>query len=791
MVQWVVRYHVSPGAWWRAFQLHVLWRPFSAAVLVENWAGWIAAGAALVGLLALVRRTGEWVALAGSRRGRTAADPVVAYAAGLGAVALAMLGAGLCGLLAVPSVPWGTVVLAAIGLADLAVRPRAWGRLGAALDPRPALAPLGPPARAAAVLLTAVTAAHLLGIEDSWDAMTYHLRLPSFYLIRHKVFDVTHHISTTYPANGEMLFTLARGAGGDPLARFLNAFTGLLGLAVVGRVGTALGVTCSLPVALVAWSPLFALLLTRNYLDLLTLLWGGCAWLGMISWVRRGARLPLLAAGAAAGLAMGTKYTAVLLVPAMAVAAWPGRRRVWAPAAIAAGLVLLPWLLRNELIRGNPVHPFLAGRWGLPQARPSDLALPFEHADAGGRVLASGWGGRFEALLFNDGRMQGPLAPALACGLPLLLLGSGVVPTGLLAAAGIFIGGWLVLAPDIRYLAPLLPLLAGLLALAATRRGTAEGLGRRGLLEAGWVVAALYAAGYQWVNYAPAAMPLGLESRREKLALALPPHPFLADAADAIHHLTAPTDRVLLVSHFNSYYIERECTTDFHFDRALATRIVRTGGTPDGIARELRRRGIRWILGCGGLALGYAHIPGYFDAGPGGWAAWKRMLAERGVAEWQTDGFVLYRIGARHAPRVLPALPPLDAVDFNSPLVADTGGASARRAERLAARREYAAAAVAWREALARGADTPEIRFGLARAQVALNRPGEGYREALCGLAANPRSAWGHALVAVLLEGAGHRVEALAAIRRAIVLDPGEPDYRRLGASMGISPVRR
>src|SRR3989338_7964280 len=65
--------------------------------------------------------------------------------------------------------------------------------------------------------------------------------------------------------------------------------------------------------------------------------------------------------GLTAGLALLSKYNGGFFIPALLWVAW-GSRQKWRNMAAVAGipaLVAAPWLLRNFLVLGNPVWPFL------------------------------------------------------------------------------------------------------------------------------------------------------------------------------------------------------------------------------------------------------------------------------------------------------------------------------------------------------------------------------------------------------------------------------------------------
>ncbi|MEK7764964.1 MAG: hypothetical protein AAB368_01890, partial [bacterium] len=419
--------------------------------------------------------------------------------------------------------------------------------------------------------------------------------------------------------------------------------------------------------------------------------------------------------------------------------------------------------------------------WGLPADMPADLKLPFQSGSEH-RVMPHAWGDRFAALWLDHGRFDGPLLPLFAGLLPLVALTR--LPAWAAAcrrAVFAYLGLWLLFGPDVRFLAPVLPLLAGLCAarlepLLAGARTRRRALGV--LAQANLAGGAVYAASYLWITCAPFAMPLGLESARDKLELGLRPAPYLAQTAAFINARVPPAERVMLLCHFNSYYIERECLGDFHFGSAQGVKVIRAGRTADGIRKRLRQLGVRWLLSLGPMAEQYADIPGFFDVPPGGWAAWKRFLATGTRAEWQTVLLTLYRVGPPHVPRSLPSLPMLEALAFRQadkdlaagrarqalaayrappPLLADVGSTAVREAEARVALRDFAGAERCYRRAAREGVDAPDLHLGLAHCLLERDERVEALAHVRRALAENPRSAFGRELLAAI-EVASRRV---------------------------------
>lgn len=814
LLVWLGEYHLHPERLADAFHRFIVAREFAVAKLAGNWYRFLSAGAALAGLLVLVtaigRRAGAWTR--GARCLGAPGTVLVEFCLGFGVLGFLALGLGLAGILFAPPRLASFAVLAAMagralvrnGRNALAWRPR----LGEAVRP---LSPLG---RAALAVAGVITVAHVFSIETAWDAMTYHLRLPDFYLYHHRIYDVWHNFYSQLPAHVEMLYALAVALEGDTLARFLNVSFGVLFLLAIGATARVLALPRAWAVLIVIASPLFLLLVTRSYADLGVGFYGALSILLMIRWRDSGSRAALVLAGAAAGIGMAAKYTGILVPLAVLAAAAPERRRPrlrgdLALFCLAALLPILAWLLKNWLLRGNPVAPFFGAHVGLFQADVPELALPFM-----GRpefsTMRYGLLAKLEALYLDRGHMDAPLLPVVAGLLPLLVLRRA---PGRLAfarrAALVFLALWAVLCAEIRFLLPIVPVLAVLLGGAAApviARGGIPGRGVRVALEAGVIAGAVFAAGTQWINFAPFSMPLGLESFRDKLELGLPPQPFMAYTRAFINARVPRSDRVLFASYFHSYYVERECLTDFHIGRGVITRLLRENPSPGALRRRFRQLGIGWILSTGHLANQFAHMPGYYDAPPEAWAAFKELLATRSEVAWQTNYFTLFRLGPRHAPAPLPAFPVYEVLAYRqavldlksgrageavaalaSPpsLLRDVGRTYVLRGLAFDALHRYAEARDDFGHALACGTDTPELRAGLARALVVAGRNREALHHVTIARAQHPTSGYIASLAAMIHAELGNRDEARALIREAVRREPDVRQYLRLAAQFG------
>jgi len=367
--------------------------------------------------LARVGLTGLGIALAGGLgrcllpalpTGGPVSTAVVQAAVGLG-----LLGMGMAALAALGGLR--PVILAALGLAGLlALVPsvaawlRAWGALASLVRRAGRWGALAAGALAAASALSLT-----LALAPPWkfDALVYHLAFPARYLAQGRLTFIPSFF-WGMPQLAEMHYTWAMGWLGPQAATVLGWWVALL--VTLGVVGLA----ADWVHPLAGWVAGWVLMAGRTWWELAS--WGyvdqwtalyGLGFLALLAafQVDRANALRWVAwAGAMAGWAMGTKYTAgtlgllglawVLVIP------WRQPKGQNDPSygqllpLRMAGLPLVflltvflafsPWLLKNLWATGNPVYPFFkpAGvvdsfrlrRYLLPPFPWSKvLALPF------------------------------------------------------------------------------------------------------------------------------------------------------------------------------------------------------------------------------------------------------------------------------------------------------------------------------------------------------------------------------------------------------------------------------
>jgi len=462
---------------------------------------------------------------------------------------------------------------------------------------------------AAALLACVGSLIGALAPPTAGDALCYHLELPKAFLLEHKLAYLPYNDNSTFPLLVEMWFMWGLALGGGVCAQLVHWGLGLL-LA-------AGAVVLAKPIIGDRWAPAVGavVLLTPGVNNQMTaplndVALAAMTTLALAAWYRavvdETGRSWLLAAGLAGGAAMGTKYIAAVFAIAVAVTwlwaivrhrAHPRRRRFLieavATVAVVAASVSGMWYVRSAWHRGNPVYPFLGEVFhaGSDGETPTKETLPASKSRLGRGIdglAVAPWQITMRPERFGGrGHQLGVLLLATLPGLIFArrLRGLGIL---LVVAAGYFFI-WFMLRQNVRFLFPVVPLLA--VAVVWVWMEMAR-LGRWPRAVATTVLAAtviamalvpLKRSGNQF------RVALGLESREDYLLRTEPAY----GAALVANIMMKPGERVLSQDyrafHFNGHVVrENIYRREEHYDRQVTD--------PTRLSDHLLSAGFKYLL---------------------------------------------------------------------------------------------------------------------------------------------------------------------------------------------------
>ena len=493
------------------------------------------------------------------------------------------------------------VVFALAGAVDLGRRP------AASVRPGWRAAALAAPWLVALLVATTVTTFY-----DQWHQ---HLGFPWLWLRAGSIGVIPRNFYSYMPVNSSLLYAYGLGSLGAWSAQVIHWWSGLLTVTACGLMGRRLaGRRAGWWAALVmGTTPTVLHVAASGGSDLMVTYFAAAAWLALLRTADDNAARPQrwwLLSGALAGMAAGTKYTALgtVAIPlaAGAIVLHMPRDRftrrkfgAGATAAVAGAAVTFgPWVIRNLIAAGAPFFPFLIGPFrGLLRTDPvavdrfgdwiSGFDFSLTHVVDGlslgtwtppvGEFAPAGllWLGAGLAALLAIPRMRRPAAWALAAG----------------SLAGISF--WLVGLQVVRYLLPALVPAAAVLGGGLSH---AFDVGSPPIRRA---LTALLAAAVAW-NLAATLHPVGFQRLGCTLGVE-PVEPLLARwvssslAFDAVRTLPKGA-KILLVAESRALGFDREVEIEHPFGETRLEELARLHDSPEAMAAALGGEGFTHVL---------------------------------------------------------------------------------------------------------------------------------------------------------------------------------------------------
>ncbi|HWQ55220.1 MAG TPA: glycosyltransferase family 39 protein [Bryobacteraceae bacterium] len=219
--------------------------------------------------------------------------------------------------------------------------------------------------------------------EFSPDGSAYHLGLVYRYLLHGGFYPIHTNMYANLSQGVELLFLFAFAFGKHSAAALVHcAFLLALPWLILGwarRAGMPEAGVCG--ALLVFASPVVGIDGVSAYIDVALAAIVFTVFYLLQIWDAERRRGLLVAIGLVAGFAYAAKYTAFVAVPyALGFVLWKSWRKrqpLFAPALIVgavAAILILPWMIKNMIILGNPFSPFLNTFFPNPY-----VSIAFEH----------------------------------------------------------------------------------------------------------------------------------------------------------------------------------------------------------------------------------------------------------------------------------------------------------------------------------------------------------------------------------------------------------------------------
>ena len=450
--------------------------------------------------------------------------------------------------------------------------------------------------------------------ETGKDALIYHLAVPKLYLLHHGFYFIPGNAFAGYPLLGEMHYLLALFLQNDILAKAMNFIIlcgTLFGMGLFARHVLQNQHFPSLSMLIFVSIPSVFAISHAAYNDMLVTFFTLAAIYSFFRWSDDRLTAWLILCGLFSGSSAACKYTALIATPLGCLGIlWLAKRSgngaretlrrlaLYVAAALIAGS---PFYLKNWIVTGNPFYPFFYGLfsgkgWDPDQARLYDLLI--QNLGMGRSLLdylLLPWNLSFRAKM-DSLEFDGILGPIFLLALPFLVaLRRWETPLRMtLTYTLLTFLFWASSAQQIRYLIPLLPLLALVVGAILTRYQSRKNIfGLLLCIVAGSLAFNGYHIAREFIKIDPLRVAVGLESRDHFLSRTLPTYTMYRFVNQAL-----PSDARIFLIYMKNYTFlcDRDCYADAMFEAHTLQKILREEAFPDRVRNRLKAAGFTHLL---------------------------------------------------------------------------------------------------------------------------------------------------------------------------------------------------
>jgi hypothetical protein len=373
------------------------------------------------------------------------------------------------------------------------------------------------------LLLIAIIA---LAPSITHDAMVYHLNVPRQYILEHAIVPIAYNLFANTFLNIEMLYTSALLLDDFMLANLLHYILGIAVLALLysfarANFGRAVAALATL---MFFFNPVVLSQMQFAYVDVGITFYFLLAFFCLWKWKCEGDRRWFFLMCVFAGIFAATKYTSIYGLATLGLAtgavslgiasdSGTSGRRMWGAARDMAqfGLIItlfvLPYLIKNYVISGNPVYPVAFNIFGGEWLVPAQVERMLGYVDSHGmgrdwrHMLALPWNITIHGKVGFD-NFDATITPLWLALLPALLLTRPNPPLVRWATAisAVYFLSWASYTHITRYTMPIFPLLSLVCAYAVVRLIDRAASHSAGLSKA-VKVGAVFLCGIVWFSF--------------------------------------------------------------------------------------------------------------------------------------------------------------------------------------------------------------------------------------------------------------------------------------------------
>ncbi len=447
----------------------------------------------------------------------------------------------------------------------------------------------------------------------SYDSSVYHLAVPNIYLQYQRIIPVSFNLYSNFPFTGEMLYLLALLLKCDILAKLIHfAFGILISLAIYSFSRRYFNPRIALLAAAIFYTvPYVALVSTMALVDLTLSFFSFLALYALIIYFHSKKFNWLILSGINCGLALGTKYTAwlllftILLLGLFLKSLLEDRERIGISLkrilifTAVALVVASPWYLKNIAFTGNPVYPFCYKMFGGKYWNAFNAQRWMEHLRAQGLGYTNlkdyfklPWVATIETRSLGGG-LIGPLFLIFLPGF-LFLRKWDKNLRYLVVYGGCYFLFWALSQQFMRSLLPLLPAVSIVFAYLIIQLSQKGRVVSRIIIL---VVGLTFCFNLFWIAiqsgyFDSLKVVVGLESRDEYLSRQTSHYEVIRYA----NHKLSTEAKILFIGETRTYYCQRPFVANTAFDTTVIVEWVHSSDDVPDLLKKLREERITHIL---------------------------------------------------------------------------------------------------------------------------------------------------------------------------------------------------
>lgn len=466
---------------------------------------------------------------------------------------------------------------------------------------------------AAFAIIMAAMALSLLGAlapEIFYDSLVYHLAVPNFYAIRHKIALMPYNNLSNLPLTHGMIYLAALLLKGASLAKLINYLVLPLTAASVLALGLRyFSWRAGLWAALIFCTVFHAMLSVWGVgTETLLALFSTLALYAVLLRGTDGDKRWLWLAAVFSGLSMGVKYTGLFTaLGVMLVYGFNGRKNLSATVkdlalfTLIASLFVGPWLVKNYVYTGNPVNPMLSGIFKPgSDTDPEKVKVWLNESRQMGEFRLKEWAAAPWNITMGKVGNSEYFTPLFIFILPLCFLLAAPASSPLLGLWLFFLAMWLAWSFSstmVRFFMPAYPA-AGLIISCYLFSGTHKALKAIlkfivllvCLISLYWSALVFYSQG----RWKPVLGQVGMD---EYLSHTQPSYPYSPYAGiKFINEKLPPDSKILIVGDGRSFYLKKDFMGGTAADKAPLVEYCRSSSGGDEVYSRMKADGLTHIL---------------------------------------------------------------------------------------------------------------------------------------------------------------------------------------------------